>query len=240
MASDPFQGVYSAELMGGMYGPNKYSQFNNAPLPLPGYVGTPTDAMGNPIQPPPGTTLNTPPPAAAPPPAAGPGNQQQWAYNNAMLNSMGNNLQPQGLGGPSQGWRGGAGEGSIAGSQLGDIVGMRQRNNAMYGIGPQGGNWGQVGPVDYSQAGGQAGGQAGSQAGGQAGGAGSLNDALALLSNPGKVTTPGATVPEAPSLGQQTPSVLQSFLASRGGGTGAGNYTNAPFFATLNALKGSR
>jgi hypothetical protein len=48
------------------------------------------------------------------------------------------------------------------------------------------------------------------------------------------VTTPGATVPES-SVGSQ-PSVLQQFLANKQGGTGAGNYSNAGFFDTLNAL----
>ena len=51
--------VTAAMMMGGMYGPNPYSQFQGR-IPLPGYAGTPTDAMGNPIQPPPGVTLNSP------------------------------------------------------------------------------------------------------------------------------------------------------------------------------------
>ena len=66
--------------MMGMMMPNKYTDpaFKDKPLGLQGYYGTPTDAMGNPIQsftdaqaqhdawaaahpaPPPGTTLNTP------------------------------------------------------------------------------------------------------------------------------------------------------------------------------------
>ena len=61
---------------------------------------------------------------------------------------------------------------------------------------------------------------------------------LDALSNPGKVTTPGATVPQAAPLGQ--PSVLNSFLAAHpggGGGPAAGNYTNKPFFDTLNQLR---
>jgi hypothetical protein len=67
---------------------------------------------------------------------------------------------------------------------------------------------------------------------------GSLQDAIALLSNPGKVTTPGATVPQY-QIGQQ-PSVLQQFLAGQKGGTGAGNYSNQGFFDTLNALGGGQ
>ena len=64
---------------------------------------------------------------------------------------------------------------------------------------------------------------------------------LDALSNPGKVNTPGAqmlpgTSPTGP---QSQPSVLAQFLAQHPGGgtTGAGGYSNQPFFATLNALK---
>jgi hypothetical protein len=66
----------------------------------------------------------------------------------------------------------------------------------------------------------------------QAPGTQGLDSALSLLANPGHVTTPGAQ-----PAGPQGPSVLQSFLANNQGGTGAGNYSNAGFFNTLNALK---
>ena len=62
--------------MAGMMMPNPYTAYKGQPLPMPGYMGTPTDAQGNPIQSfldaqaqnaaAPGTTLNTPPPAATP------------------------------------------------------------------------------------------------------------------------------------------------------------------------------
>ena len=60
---------------------------------------------------------------------------------------------------------------------------------------------------------------------------------LDALSNPGKVTTPGANVPEASPLG--SPSVMNSFLAANpgGGGAGAGGYNNSGFFNTLNKLR---
>ena len=60
---------------------------------------------------------------------------------------------------------------------------------------------------------------------------------LDALSNPGKVTTPGATVPQASPLG--SPSVMNSFLAANpgGGGAGAGGYNNSGFFNTLNKLR---
>ena len=61
---------------------------------------------------------------------------------------------------------------------------------------------------------------------------------LNALANPGKVTTPGATVPQAPSPSNQS-GVLQQFLQNwqnNGSQTqGAGNYNNSGFY---NALKG--
>ena len=61
---------------------------------------------------------------------------------------------------------------------------------------------------------------------------------LTALSNPGKVTTPGATVPQAAPPSANS-GVLNQFLANwQGGGgqtQGAGNYNNSGFF---NALKG--
>ena len=36
--------------MMGMMTPNPYTQYGGKPLPIPGYMGTPTDAQGNPIQ----------------------------------------------------------------------------------------------------------------------------------------------------------------------------------------------
>ena len=62
---------------------------------------------------------------------------------------------------------------------------------------------------------------------------------LTALSNPGKVTTPGANVPQAQPLG--SPSVLDSFMAAHpGGGTAApagGGYGNKGFFDTLQNLR---
>jgi hypothetical protein len=58
---------------------NQFSNFNNKALPWPSsYAGMPTDAMGNPIAPPPGTTLNSSPAPAAPAAPAAP--QQQGRY----------------------------------------------------------------------------------------------------------------------------------------------------------------
>jgi hypothetical protein len=61
---------------------------------------------------------------------------------------------------------------------------------------------------------------------------------LAALQNPGKVTTPGATVAQSAPPSAQS-GVLQQFLQNwnQGGGQtqGAGNYNNKGFF---NALQG--
>ena len=61
---------------------------------------------------------------------------------------------------------------------------------------------------------------------------------MAALQNPGKVTTPGATVPQSAPPSNQS-GVLQQFLNNwqQGGGNtqGAGNYNNSGFY---NALKG--
>ena len=59
---------------------------------------------------------------------------------------------------------------------------------------------------------------------------------LNALSNPGRVTTPGATVPQSATPSNQS-GVLQQFLANwkAGGGQtqGAGNYNNRGFFDAL-------
>ena len=59
---------------------------------------------------------------------------------------------------------------------------------------------------------------------------------LDALSNPGHVTTPGATVPQSAPPSNQS-GVLQQFLANwnKGGGQtkGAGNYDNSGFFKAL-------
>ena len=64
---------------------------------------------------------------------------------------------------------------------------------------------------------------------------------LDALSNPGKVTTPGATVPQSQPLG--SPSVMSAFLQAHpggGGGPAAGNYSNAGFFSTLDKLRAAQ
>ena len=66
----------------------------------------------------------------------------------------------------------------------------------------------------------------------------SRDQSLALLSNPGQVTTPGANVPQSAPAGQQ-PNVLDSFLQNNAqpSAPGAGGYSNAGFFNTLRGLR---
>jgi len=211
------QALMQAMMAGSLYGPNIYSHYPNG-IPPTSYRGTLTDAMGNPIQPPPGVTLNTSPatPATQATPAVGGG----WNQN-----PVGSPLNPMGD------W-----------TQLAPVLpGASQQQQANYAY-----NLGLGGFIDpatqqaYIGSQGQAGtaGGAGQQQQAAAPADTSYQDALSRLSDPGKVTTPGATVPQAASLGDQVPSVLQAFLASRSGGKGAGNYNNQPFFDTLNALRG--
>src|SRR6516225_3843779 len=169
---------------------NPYSQYASGPLPYPAtYSGVPTDARGVPIQSyldwqkanPGGTTINqTPAQPAAPSPS-------QWEFNNRMLNSMGANVT-----GPGQ--------------QLGDIVGMRQLNNQMYGrtgptpnpsvtanmTGDQIAQYMQNKPDYRNPWTGQAGGGGGTTLNQTQAAPNDWDAALAALSNPGRVTTPGS------------------------------------------------
>lgn len=205
--------------MAGMMMPNPYTQYKGQ-LPIPGYMGTPTDAQGNPIQsytdaqaahdawqptqaaPAQGTTLNSNP---------------NWAVQNAMLDSMGRNASRVTT-------QGGASNDPQTAS---DVIRMR----GMLGPNPNGDNTGQTGSIIPGAAGAQP------VAAPQTNPVDMRQAYLTALSNPGKISTPGANAPQAPPLGQ--PSVLDSFLAAHpgGGGAGAGNYNNSGFFNTLNQLR---
>ena len=162
---------------------NQFSNFNNAALPWPSsYVGTPTNAMGQPIQPPPGTTLNSAPAAASTAPAA-PAAPSATSWNPTMgLQSLAN----------------------MSGKPVQSSAG---------GVMPTGQNTGLDHPqyipssYVYPQA-------AAPQAAPQAAAPAAPNNwqnTMAMLANPGKVTTPGATVPATASA-QPGPGSLQAFL----------------------------
>ena len=199
--------------MAGMMMPNPYTQYKGQ-LPIPGYSGTPTDAQGNPIQ----SFLDAQAQHdAAPAPAQG-----------MTLNSSPSSGAQFPTGSPlDQMQKSGASPAQMqaAFSQMSPTINGQTNPNyapsmmAMMGAGGGGGAGAApaappTNPVDMRQA------------------------YLTALSNPGKVTTPGANVPQSAPLG--TPSVLNAFLAahpSGGGGPAAGNYSNKGFFDTLNQLR---
>jgi hypothetical protein len=240
MASNPFAAVNAAEIAGSMYGPNPYSQFQGR-IPFPAYAGVPTDALGRPIQQAPqGTTLNSTPAAAAAAPSS-PFPQVPQGQNTALAEPFGgldrsqwNALTPQQRG-PAQA----AMQDYQAGLSMAPSDPFVASHNNPSGFNPQSAGAGAMmaqGINGWNQMQNQ-GADASQQIAPGGFGAGTTQNAASLLSNPGKVVTPGATVPQS-TVGSQ-PSVLQQFLANQKGGTGAGGYSNTGFFDTLNAL-GSR
>ena len=223
--------MYEGIGMQGMFGPNPYTSYPGA-MPMPGYADeAPTDALGRTgsgynayLTSHPGTTLNSPPPTAASSYSDNPQMDQiaGWqALTSPEMAARGNtygdpylNLITQGKGGTGNGGQGGP--------------------NAMTNAVLQGAYGGRFGLAPTGDGGG------GSTGGG--GGGPDHNAAyLYSLSHPDPMPTYGATVPQAQPIGQNQPSVLQSFLASHpSGGTGAGNYNNAGFFNTLAGTGGAK
>ncbi len=207
--------VYNLTAAQGMYGPNPYLKYTGQ-IPMAGYYGTPTDARGNPIQ----SFVDAQAQHDAwdkANPAPPPGKTlnsppDMMAMRNAALTGQ-----------PGAALAYGANF-APAGSPPG-IQQMYGQNFAAFT--PQQ-NWtgntqpaaaapaAASNPVDMRQA------------------------YLDALSNPGKVTTPGAvmqpgTTPTGPA---SQPSVLDAFLAAHpSGGTASQSYTNQPFFNTLAQLK---
>ena len=221
--ADDQQNPFTMAGMMAMMQPNKYINpaYKDKPLPLPGFYGTPTDAQGKPIQ----SFLDAQSQhdawnAANPAPAA-----QGTTLNSTPQHGVGA-LQPGQWDG-SDGLATGTPTGGFQHATMPDGMPYGQTN---LGRGVTGTSWqgpgggmaqpaqqsapaAQQNPIDMRQA------------------------YLDALSNPGKVTTPGATVPQASPLG--SPSVMNSFLAANpgGGGAGAGGYNNSGFFNTLNKLR---
>jgi hypothetical protein len=174
---------------------NPYSLYNNQAFPWPPtYAGTPTDALGRPI-------ASYQPPQAPAAPAATPAS--------TTLNSS------PGLNGPDPGMLNGMPDPRTA------IMGMTPQQfqaanaaqnpdpasqafvNAWFNVGGQQPMNPYIPPFNPQP-----------QQQAPAGPAAPPNNwqaALAALANPGKVTTPGATVPQAPTAGSN--GVLQQFLA---------------------------
>ena len=188
---------------------NQFSNFNNAALPWPSsYAGMPTNAMGQPIQPPPGMTLNSSPQPAAPAPAAAAAAPAQTGFQQGVPNT----LNP-------------SGNAMVGQLEWGGLPGTTNHQTAgayLQGL--------QANPFSGAQQPQQAAAPTPAAASGP-----TYPQILSMLANPGKVNTPGATVPATASA-QPGPANLQSFLANwkpAQSGPGSGFQQN---FAT--ALKG--
>jgi hypothetical protein len=191
---------------------NAYSRYNNQPIPWPSsYVGWPTDAMGNPIQAPQGMTLNSSPAAAPAAPQAS-ASPNQWAINNALINSMANNLRTGNIDGGGRG----AYTGYANDPNLGNVLAARRAN------GPNPGQATQPAAPAASSGGG--------------GPNLDYNSVLSLLANPGKVTTPGATVPATASA-QPGPGSVGAFLQNwRPAASGPGSSFQNNFYQALKGM----
>ena len=156
---------------------NQFSNYNNAALPWPSsYVGTPTDAMGNPIKPPPGLTLNSSP--AAPPQAPAAPQVPQFLQTAGGTISGGSTARNMGVS-----------DGNVPGGYVVNPAYAQQQQQAA------------AAP------------QAAPQSAAPSPALNSWQNTMAMLANPGKVTTPGATVPATTST-QPGPGSLQAFLQS--------------------------
>ena len=208
--ADDQQNPFTMAGMMGMMQPNKYINpaYKDKPLPLPGFYGTPTDAQGKPIQ----SFLDAQ------------SQHDAWNAANPAPAAPGTTLNSTPQGTPTSPIRTALPVMSQAGGNGGMTPNWQPSNYAAtgqnYTIMPpqqsapqQSAPAAQQNPIDMRQA------------------------YLDALSNPGKVTTPGATVSQASPLG--SPSVMNSFLAANpgGGGAGAGGYNNSGFFNTLNKLR---
>jgi hypothetical protein len=204
---------------------NPYSQFNNQPMPWPSQVmGWPTDAMGNPI----GGGPQAQPPAPAPTPT---GQQPQGLniFSNPQLQALQSQMAWEG---------GGRTPGTVPYSWLAqgmaDPQTLAKTNRSLNGgYVPPGTpaavlpmmNGGFQGPQTQAQ-------PAPAAQPGQL----SRNQYLALLANPGPVTTPGATVPQSSSA-PGGPGVLQQFLANwKPAQSGPGSGFQQSFASALKGL----
>jgi hypothetical protein len=202
---------------------NQFSNYNNQALPWPSqYVGTPSNAMGQPIQPPMGTTLNSQPAAAAPAAAAQSSSspfanvQIPRGQNTALAQPFGgldksqwDALTPQQRG-PAQA----AMQNYQAGLSMAPSDPFVASHNNPSGFNPQSAGAGAMmanGINGWNQMLSQPQAAAPPAAAPQGQNTMGLNSALSMLANPGHVDTPGATVPQSSAYQPQN-SVLQQFL----------------------------
>jgi hypothetical protein len=250
-SSDPLANFYNGLGLQAMTEANPYTPFQGA-IPMAGFTGPATDASGNVIPSyaqaqqqnqqqqaaqTPGTTLNSTP-----------GSSQSATPQDYIMNPQTGMMGPnpaafQGGIDPSTGvtiQQAEQATNRYYNPQQGSIVGGQQQG--MYG----GGGGGIVGgammmPSPASMAAPWANQQAAPAAAPTSTGVDMRQAYLNALANPGKVTTPGAVMqPGAQQTGAPQPSVLQHFLASNAGKTGAGGFTNQPFFNTLASLQSQK
>jgi hypothetical protein len=205
---------------------NPYSNFYGKALPWPSsYAGMPTNALGQPIQAPQGQapqgmTLNaTPAQPQAPGGASNPfaGVQIPQGQNTAVAQPRGGlSIQDWQALSPAQR---GAAMGPMAQYASGLAMMPSGNNFVASGSNPSGANPQASTALALMNAGGAGFGQMqGQQAAPQAAAPAAPNNwqnTLSMLANPGHVTTPGATIPQAPpGSAQPSPGVLQNFLAN--------------------------
>jgi hypothetical protein len=240
---DPLADIMNMQGYQGLVGQNPYLQYQGQ-IPMAGYYGTPTNAQGQNIpsfmaalaasqapqgSPTPGTTLNSSPSGPqdymmnpqtgmmGPNPAAFQGGidpstgltiQQANQATNRYYNPQAGSM----VGGQSQGW-GGSGGSNVGGTM------MMPSPASM------------AAPWANQQ-------QAPAAAPPTSSGVNMRQAYLDALSNPGPVPTYGAAMqPGAAATGSPQPNVVANFLANNAAKTGAGGYTNKPFFSTLQALQ---
>lgn len=196
---------------------NQFSAYNNRPMPGPSYAGAPVNAAtGQPIQSfldwqaqnPGGVSLNATP---AQPAQSSP---SQWAINNAILNSMGAQANHAALMSAAQ-----SGLPPAQRSDVGDLHGLM--SGVITGRALNGPNPNAPGATGTPSAAPQGAGAAPNN----------WQAALSALANPGRVTTPGATVPMATG-SQPSGGINAAFLSQ------AGPNMNQGFLSALRAIQG--
>jgi hypothetical protein len=248
-ADDPLADYQNMLGLQGLTGPNPYLEYTGQ-IPMAGFMGAPTNAQGQPIQSftdaqnaAPGTTLNT---SGAVANTANPfaGVQVPQGQNTAVAQPFGglNSQQWQALT-PQQR---SAAQGAMGQYQAG-VAATQPDSFVASHNNPSGGS---PGAGSYLQGlGYDAFNRMANAPSAPAAPAAPTNPYnmrqayLDALSNPGKVTTPGAVMqPGARPTGAPQPSVLQAFLAAHpsGGTSVPGGYSNTSFFNTLNNLQAAK
>ena len=223
MPNDPFADAMNTSGYAGLIGPNPYLEYTGQ-IPMAGYRGAPTDAAGNPI-----ASFTQ---AQAQHDAWNAANPAPAPVAGTTLNST---PQPQhGVSGLQPGqWDGS--DGLATGTPTSGVR-MASQSNGMPQGWNQNSNNGGIFMTPQTQPGMTPQPQAPAAAAAPTNPVDMRQAYLDALSNPGKVTTPGAqmlpgTSPTGP---QSQPSVLAQFLAQHPGGgtTGGGGYSNQGFLST--------